>query len=70
MEIVEIKEKMKEYTDIYGGSFLDISEINEASTFIELAGIIDRHSEHIESMERDAQSNLAHFKQRLGLGLL
>jgi hypothetical protein len=70
MKIEQIKKEMKSYEDFYGGDFLDTPEIDNATTFIELAGIIRRHSEHIESMERDAQKHLNDFKKRLGLSLI
>jgi hypothetical protein len=67
LTIEEIKEKMKAYRDFYGGDFLDVSEIEKATSKKELAAIIERHKSHMEDMLSDAISHLDDFKQRVEL---
>lgn len=70
MTISEIKDKMKLYTDFYGGDLLDTKEIDEAKTKAQLSLIIEKHRDHLESMLSDAHSHLDAFKTEMGLNFL
>lgn len=67
MTIKKIKEEMKKYRDFYGGDFLDASEIDKAESKKDLAIIVEKHRDHMESMLADANSHLDDFKRRVGL---
>lgn len=61
----EIKQKMKEYKDFFGGELLDFYEIDKAQTKQELSAIIDRHYSFLESQCNDAQHALERFHQEI-----
>lgn len=67
MKIAEIKEKMTEYEDMFGGNLIDGDNIKKAKTKEELAAIIDSHNDHLEMVLNDAQNSLSRFKTKLGL---
>lgn len=63
----EIKSKMIDWRDFYGGQLLDIEAVKKANTKEELIEIIEEHSQHIEAMETDAQGHLSKFQKEIGL---
>ncbi len=67
MKIEKIKNKMIEYRDLFGGSLINVEEVDKCSTKEELAELIDAHETFIEGMATDAQSALQRFKRNLGL---
>lgn len=67
MEIDEIKLKMKNYIDFYGGSLIGLSNLDKCKTYRDLAELIKEHYDHLESQCNDAQHSLERFQQSLGL---
>lgn len=66
-ELNEIKQKMKDYRDLFGGHLNMYDSIDEARNILDLNEIINRHYDYIEDMARDAQSSLYKFKHEIGL---
>lgn len=70
MKIEEIKKQMLQFRDFYGGDLLNADEVEAATSRKELAGIIERHRQHLEAMSCDADSHLTNFKRKIGLELI
>lgn len=70
MNIEEIKDRMRNYQDLFGQPLLNHSDINACTTMYELADIIDLHDSHLENMANDAQNALGRFKREIGLSSL
>lgn len=70
MIIEQIKAKMLEYRDFYGGDIMYAQEIKEAKTKKELAKIINNYRGHLEDMLSDAHGHLDNFKTEIGLNNL
>ncbi len=67
MTLKKIKQEMKAYRDLFGGQLINSDEIDRAKTKKELAGIIDKHKDFMDSMLADAETSLVHFKRSIGL---
>ena len=67
ISMCEIKKKMKEYRDFFGGDMIGFDKIDKARTKKQLKEIIHEHSTHLEMVARDAQSHIDHFKRTLNL---
>jgi hypothetical protein len=67
MQLTQIKNKMYEWTDFYGGDIPDQEAIRQAKTKDELAQVLSKHKRHLEDMLSDAISHLDSFKNELGL---
>ncbi|MDQ7798512.1 MAG: hypothetical protein RDU76_06175 [Candidatus Edwardsbacteria bacterium] len=67
MKIAEIKKKLLEWHDFFGGDLLWEDEIKRAKTKVELGQILERHRMHMEDMLSDAKSHLDSFKEEIGL---
>lgn len=70
MEIEEIKIKMKEHKDFFGGNLLEVDKIDSCTTKEELKEIIKSHYNYIEDMCNDAQCSLDKFERTLELHIL
>jgi len=68
MEIEEIKSKMLNFQDFFGGQLLYIDDVEDCKSKEELERIIDRHGGHLEDLLSDAKSHLDKFKQKCELG--
>lgn len=66
MDINEIKEKMKSYTDLFGGD-LNHYKIDSATSLKDLYDILDYHYYMLSDMANDAQNNLERFRRKIGL---
>lgn len=67
MKIKEVKTRMIEYRDLFGGSLINAEEISKCSTKKELAELIDAHEIFLEGIVNDAQNSLMRFKRNIGL---
>lgn len=67
MKIADIKYKMMEYRDFYGGDLYSYDEISKAKSKKELLNLLNRHESHMESMLSDAMSHMSKFKKEVGL---
>lgn len=67
MKLSEIKNKMFEWTDFYGGDIVDHEAIRRAKTKDELAEVLNSHKRLLENMLCDAIRHLDIFKNELGL---
>ena len=66
-DLSEIKEKMKSYTDFFGGQFIDKQLIDNAETLTDLERVFQDHHDYITDMATDAQRNLKNFKHSIGV---
>lgn len=67
MKIKKIKEAMRNYTDFFGRTLLEYSEIDKAKTIEDLQKIIDNHDMHLEHSCNDAQHSLRRFANSINL---
>ena len=67
MTIKEIKNKILNWIDFYGGDIIDEETIRKAKTKREFLEVLQRHSEYLEHMAIDAQSHLNNFIKELTL---
>lgn len=67
MTIKDIKQKMLQYQDLFGGGLIDTEKIIKANTQKELAAVLNDHNDRLEDQLADAQSHLRNFKHELGL---
>ncbi len=67
LSIKDIKLKMVEFRDFYGGDLLYEDEIKKSKTKKELASILEKHRSFMEDMLSDAMSHLDNFKKSVGL---
>lgn len=67
MNIEDVKQKMKEYRDLFGNEFLDHADIDGCESIYDFDRIIERHREHLNSMISDAEADLDIFKKRLDI---
>jgi uncharacterized protein YjbI with pentapeptide repeats len=67
MKIKDIKIKMENYIDFYGGDLLEVDMISKAKTKKDLERIIENHRSHMEAMLSDANSHLDNLK-KIGIG--
>ena len=66
-QILNIKNKMKDYVDLFGGKLKDVDRVDSAKNIIELENIINDHYDYITDMATDAQNSLSRFKTKIGL---
>lgn len=66
-ELNEIKHKLKEYRDFFGGQLNRYDLIDEACNVLDLEKIVDDHYDYISDMASDAKSSLDKFKREIGL---
>ncbi len=66
MEIEKVKEKMKAYTDYFGGS-LNHVDIDSAKTLQDLYEVLELHNSTFSDMATDAERNLDRFRRNIGL---
>ena len=66
-EIENLKEKMLNYVDFFGGGFIDLLAIRNATTKEELEKEFQKHHDFMADALSDAQSSLAKFKKEIGL---
>lgn len=67
MTINEIKQRMKEYKDFYGGDLINVDDIDSCKTKSELKEIINNHYNFLEDQLADAKSHLRDMEIELGL---
>lgn len=67
MRITEIKKKMMEWEDFYGGDIFYTAEIRNAKTKKALADIMETYSRYLEDQAIDAQTHFEGFVKELGL---
>ena len=66
-ELETIKQKMRDYRDIFGGELNRIDLLNDAKSIIDLESILNMHYDYIDDMASDAQSHLKKFKRDIGI---
>jgi hypothetical protein len=62
-----VKQKMKDYRDIFGGQLNRSDLIDDAENIIDLDSIFGMHFDCINDMASDAKSNLSNFKREIGV---
>lgn len=67
MSIEEIKQRILDHKDFFGGDFIFVQELEEATTKEEIGRVLDRQRNHLEDMLSDALSSHDSFKQSLKL---
>lgn len=67
MTIKQIKEKILNWTDFYGGDIIDREEVKTAKTKKELTDSLHHHKRFLENQNIDAISHLEEFEKELGL---
>lgn len=67
MTIPQIKKKMLEYQDFYGGDFINSDDIKNAKTLDDLKEITEKHRHFMENMLSDANAHLDNFKREIGI---
>ena len=67
MDLETIKQKMKDYRDIFGGELNRKDLIDDAKSIIDIESIINQHYDYINDMASDAQSSLERFKRDNGI---
>lgn len=65
MKISDIKKKMLDFEDFYGGDLLNRSDIRKARTKNQLIEIIENHRRHMSDMLCDANRHLNNLKKKL-----
>lgn len=70
MTLLEIKNRMLEWSDFYGGDLPDYERIKNAKTKRELARILEDHRTFMELMLSDANRHIDDFKRELGLDII
>ena len=70
MEIDEIKKKILEWTDFYGGDIINTDAVKNAKTKTELSEALEEHRSFMEAQLSDANSHLDSFKRKLGLSVI
>lgn len=66
MKLEQIKKRMLEYRDFYGGDLIVTDKINEARTKEELNEILHQHENLLEDSLIDALNHLKKFKREVG----
>lgn len=67
MKLNDIKIKIIEWQDFYGGDICDVKSIQRAKTKDELSDVLNSHKRYMENMLCDAISHLESFKKELDL---
>ncbi len=70
MKISEIKQKMLNHKDFFGGDIMQTDEIEKAKTKKELAEIMDSYESHLKMMSIDAISHHSRFRREIGLHII
>lgn len=70
MKLSEIKNRMNEYEDFYGGDLIVFDKIRVARSKKQLCKIIESHYQFLELQNLDALAHLRKFQNELGLSLL
>jgi hypothetical protein len=65
MTIKQIKKKMKEYRDFYGGDLLNVGDIDVCKTKGELLAIVNKHKRYMEMMLIDALTHIENFEKEI-----
>lgn len=65
LDIEAIKQKMKDYRDIFGGELNKKHLIDDAKNLLDLDDIFSAHFDYIKDMASDAESHLVNFKREL-----
>lgn len=68
MNLNELKNKIFEWTDFYGGDIISAEAVRNAKTKKDLADALEEHRSFMEAQLSDAHSHLDNFKKELGLG--
>ncbi len=70
MNLRDTKKEMQAFKDFFGGDLIGFDQIEAAKSKKELRKILDEHYVHLEMQLSDAQKNLDHFIDKLGLRLI
>ncbi len=70
MKIADIKKKMIDHRDYFGGDIPQTDEIEKAKTKKELARIMNSYEKTLELMAVDAISHHSRFRKELGLHMI
>lgn len=62
-----VKQKMKDYRDLFGGELSKSNLINDAENIFDLDYIFEKHFDYISDMANNAQNSLDKFKRELGV---
>lgn len=70
MNIDEIKEKMLDHRDFFGGQIIYIDEIKNAKTLKDLSDVLNKYETHLEMLALDAINYHCNFRKKLGLDII
>lgn len=66
-DLEKVKQRMKEYRDIFGGELIRTDLIDDTYNIFDLETILNMHYDFIDDMASDAKSSLDNFKRHLGV---
>lgn len=70
MNLNELKNRIFEWTDFYGGDIISADAVRNAKTKKDLADALEEHRSFMEAQLSDANSHLDNFKKELGLTIM